>query len=69
MLFTYTDGLTDIKNPDGHFLDDDFIQEFCQDHYRLSAKNFNTYLLREIETFTRGMGYPDDLTVLTCKIY
>ena len=69
VLFTYTDGLTDIKNPDGHFLDDDFIQEFCQDHYRLSAKNFNTYLLREIETFTRGMGYPDDLTVLTCKIY
>ena len=69
LIFCYTGGLTDVKSGANEFLDEDFIIEFTRDHYRLSADNFNTLLLKEIEIFTGGGDYPDDLTILTTKIY
>ena len=69
LILSYTDGLTEVRNTTGEFLDDDFVSEFTRDHYRMSAENFNTVLLQRIDVFTGGGEFPDDLTVLTVKIY
>ena len=69
MLLMYTDGLTDIKSPDGEFVDEDFGKEFVRRNYKLSAEAFNDKLLQILENFGGTDIFPDDFTVLTCKIY
>ena len=68
LILTYTDGLTDIRNDEGRFFDETFGHRFLLDHYRLNAESFNEQLLAAIEQFRGSQEYPDDLTVLTCKI-
>ena len=71
LILTFTDGLTDLQNLEGEYLDDNYSTDFVKQHYQLSAANFNALLMKSIETFTGGgpESYPDDFTVLTCKIY
>ena len=71
LILTFTDGLTDLQNLEGEYIDDNYSTDFVRQHYQLSAANFNTLLMKSIETFTGGgpESYPDDFTVLTCKIY
>jgi len=69
MLLMYTDGLTDIQNAAGDFVDEDFGLEFVHRNYQLSAEDFNNKLLEIIANFSDNADYPDDFTVLTCKIY
>jgi sigma-B regulation protein RsbU (phosphoserine phosphatase) len=69
LILTYTDGLTDVRNEDGDFLDETFGHRFMLDHYKLNAEAFNIELMEEINKFKGNTGFPDDLTVLTCKIY
>lgn len=68
-ILSFTDGLTDIKNPQGEFLEEDKLSHFVQGHYLLSADDFNNELQHFIEDFTQGMPYPDDFTVLSCRIF
>jgi len=69
LILTYTDGLTDVRNEEGDFLDETFGHRFMLDHYKLNAAAFNTELMETINLFKGNTGFPDDLTVLTCKIY
>lgn len=69
LILTYTDGLTDVRNEEGEFLDETFGHRFLLDHYKLSAEAFNAELMRAIDNFKGSTGFPDDLTVFTCKIY
>ncbi len=69
LILTYTDGLTDVRNEEGDFLDETFGHRFMLDHYKLNAEAFNIELMEEINNFKGNTGFPDDLTVLTCKIY
>ena len=69
ILLSYTDGLTDVTNKDGDFLEDDMLHDFTLQHSHLPAEEFNQALLKEIEKFKQGRAYPDDFTVLTCKIF
>ena len=69
ILLSYTDGLTDVTNKDGEFLEDDVLYDFTMQNAHLPAKEFNQQLLKKIETFKQGRAYPDDFTVLTCKIF
>lgn len=69
LILTYTDGLTDIRNEEGEFINEDYGYHFVQQHSTLSAGDFNKRLLEEVDRF-RGMeNYPDDFTVLTCKLF
>ncbi len=70
MVVAYTDGLTDIQNPEGVFLKEAALHDFVLRHHGLSAKAFNSNLLEFLENF-KGIQtvYPDDFTVLTCKIF
>lgn len=69
LILTYTDGLSDIRNGEGEFMDEVYAQEFVLRNHTLSAEMFNEKLLEEIERFKGAESYPDDFTVLTCKIY
>ena len=71
LILTFTDGLTDLQNLEGEYISENYSTDFVRDHYQLSAANFNTLLMKSIESFTGGgpESYPDDFTVLTCKIY
>jgi len=66
---SYTDGLTDLRNNDGDFLDADMINEFTFQHNDLSAEAFNDKLMTEIKQFKGRQDFPDDFTILTCKIF
>ena len=69
MILTFTDGLTDMKNDAGEFISDQTISDFIQQNYTLSAEGFNQNLMKQIEKFRGNQGFPDDFTVLTCKIF
>jgi sigma-B regulation protein RsbU (phosphoserine phosphatase) len=69
MILAFTDGLIDIKNAEGEFMDDHFDREFVLKHADLSAEAFNQQLLNKIEKFKGEQSYPDDFTVLTCKFF
>ena len=69
IILAFTDGLTDIKNNEDEFLNEQLIFDFAQDNYRLSASEFNKQLMEKIEYFKEDQTYPDDFTVLTCKIF
>ncbi|MEM1124290.1 MAG: PP2C family protein-serine/threonine phosphatase, partial [Bacteroidota bacterium] len=67
-ILAYTDGLTDLRNNAGDFLDADMINEFTFQNNQLSAEAFNDSLMKEIKQFKGKQDFPDDFTVLTCKI-
>lgn len=69
IILTYTDGLTDVKNEEGAFYDEEILKEFALSNYSLSAEAFNTKLHNTIDTFKGDQTYPDDFTLLTCKIF
>jgi len=69
MIFAFTDGLIDLKNEKGENLSNEFLYEFLEANYELQAKVFNKKLMNRIELFKGDTTYPDDFTVLTCKIY
>ncbi len=67
-ILSYTDGLSDISDSKGDFLSDDLIEQFTLANANLSAKDFNKSLLEQVDQFIGEVAYPDDFTVLTCKI-
>ena len=69
IILTYTDGLTDIKDASGNYYDEKLLQDFCLKNYACSAEEFNNKLLEVIDVFLGHQNYPDDFTVLTCKIF
>lgn len=70
MVLIYTDGLTDIQDQQGNYLDLNFLEQFVKDRYKLTAKSFNKELVEMANQFIgEQQDYPDDLTVLTCKLF
>jgi len=69
LIFTYTDGLTDVRNKNHDEFGEDNLIKFLLEHAELSAKDLNSQLLVHIERFREREPYPDDITVLTCKVF
>ena len=69
IVVTYTDGLTDIQNEGEDYFNEKLLEDFVKHHYTLSAEQFNEKLVERIEEFKGEQTYPDDCTVLTCKIF
>jgi sigma-B regulation protein RsbU (phosphoserine phosphatase) len=69
LIVTYTDGLTDLQSAAGETFEEEILYQFARrQHYR-SAKSFNDNLLGKLEEFRQMNDYPDDLTILTCRIF
>jgi sigma-B regulation protein RsbU (phosphoserine phosphatase) len=69
IIFSYTDGLTDVRNKAGEEFGEDKLIAFLRQCAGLSAKELNTKLLAHIENYRERQPYPDDITVLTCKVF
>ena len=67
LLVTYTDGLTELRNPQGEIYDDDRLLEFVQKNHQLEPEEFNKNLLSEINEFKLEEQYVDDVSLLTCR--
>jgi len=68
-LFTYTDGLTDVRNEKDEDLSDEILLEFLMKHAHEPAKFINEKLLQFVDQFKGNQPYPDDITVLSCRIF
>lgn len=68
LILTFTDGLTELKNNDDEFFNDEKIVKFVCDNKMLSVTKFNENLLHEIDLFKDNQDYTDDIAILTCKI-
>ncbi|MCB0637220.1 MAG: serine/threonine-protein phosphatase [Lewinella sp.] len=69
IILTYTDGLIDLKNPQGEYFEEDLLLDFVEKHHHLSAPDFNARLHERLDEFKGDGAYPDDFTVLTAKFF
>jgi sigma-B regulation protein RsbU (phosphoserine phosphatase) len=70
LVFVYTDGLTDIQDERGNYLELERLEQFCVRNAHLTAKQYNKDLMLMAENFMgEAQDYPDDFTVLTCKLF
>lgn len=69
LIFSYTDGLTDVRNKAGEELGEEKLVAFLRENACSGAKELNTKLLAYIENYRERQPYPDDITVLTCKVF
>ncbi|MCB0554175.1 MAG: SpoIIE family protein phosphatase [Phaeodactylibacter sp.] len=69
IILAFTDGLTDLQNENSDFLNEEMLYTFVRNNYKLSAAEFNRQLMSRLELFKGVKNYPDDFTVLTCKIF
>lgn len=67
MILMFTDGLTDLKNAEGDFFDEEHVEKIITTYDGHSAKGFNHILQDQMEHFKGEMAYPDDIAVLTCR--
>ena len=68
LILTFTDGLTELKNNRGEFLQDSQIENFVCNNNNLPINEFNDKLLKEIDNFKASNEYQDDIAILSCKI-
>jgi phosphoserine phosphatase RsbU/P len=69
LIFSYTDGLTDVRNSKGEDFGEQQLTQYLLEHCQDSARELNELLLQHIERFREREPYPDDITVLTCKVF
>ena len=69
LVLLFTDGLNELHNVRGEFVDEEYSARFVLENYRMSAKAFNDKMMDELELFKGRRKFDDDFTVLTCKIF
>ena len=69
VLVAYTDGLTDIRNEENEFFNTEMLHAFLEKYQDLTVTSFNEKLLSTIDEFRGAFEYPDDVAVVTCKIF
>lgn len=69
IILAYTDGLTDVHNSAGDTFSEEMLHHFVQENHQLTPQAFNQGLLTLLDSFRGEENYPDDFTVLTCKIH
>jgi sigma-B regulation protein RsbU (phosphoserine phosphatase) len=69
LIMCFTDGLADLKNEKNEFFEDKGIEGFVLKHGNHDADTFNDELLMTIDDYKGSEDFPDDIAVLTCKIF
>jgi len=67
-LLCFTDGLIDIQNEQGKYYEINQLKDFAQRHTACSATEFNEKLLTHLQIFQKEPDFPDDFTLLTCRV-
>lgn len=66
-LFIYTDGLTELKNPEGEEFGENRAGRFIMENRALQGKDFCNLLLETISTFDKNSERNDDLAFLNIE--
>lgn len=69
LIVTYTDGLTDLQSPAGEYFEEEILYDFARRQYGRSANSFNQALKNKLEDFRGNTSFPDDLTILSCRVF
>ena len=69
ILMAFTDGLIDLQNDKGEYFDETNIGPFMKLNTSKNAQDFNDSLLQRLDEFKQQQDFPDDIAVITCKIY
>lgn len=67
MLFSFTDGLTEVFNDKGVQMDEKVLENFLREEQTTNLPEFHKELLNEVGDYANGVDYIDDITILTCK--
>lgn len=69
LIFTYTDGLSEMENQEGHAYGDERLMNFASRNGDLSSENFVKKLYAELNDYNEQNGFNDDVSVLVGKFY
>jgi phosphoserine phosphatase RsbU/P len=67
LLFTYTDGLTDVVDSRGNYFQEELLLDFLKSHAHLPINQISNLLLQKVTQFKGQKAFPDDITVLACR--
>jgi len=67
LLFTYTDGLTELNNDKDQEFGIAGIESFIKKADRSDLRVLHKKLIKHLDTFRGNRDYKDDVTILTCK--
>ncbi|HUH75259.1 MAG TPA: PP2C family protein-serine/threonine phosphatase [Chitinophagales bacterium] len=69
MIFTYTDGLSEMENQNGIAYGDERLKKFAAKNGHLSSESFVKKLYSDLNTYNEQNGFNDDVSVLVGKFY
>ena len=69
IILCFTDGLSDLKNQQNQYFEEEKIFDFLNKNKHLTPIEFNQRLMTEIDRFKEDRPISDDIAVLTCKIF
>ena len=69
LIFTYTDGLSEMENQKGIPFGDEGLNDFASKNSHLSSENFVKQLYNELTIYNEQNGFNDDVSVLVGKFY
>ncbi len=67
-FFAYSDGITDVVNPEIEDFGDERLLSFMQKNTALSSDDLSLALEQELKTYAGGEDYPDDITWFVIKV-
>lgn len=67
-LFAYTDGVTEIENPDEEQFGLERLIPFLESRRKKELSEIHGNLITRINNFKKGQKYTDDITLLSCRI-
>ena len=67
VLFIYTDGITDARNPDGKMFERENLKESLLRHAKKRSEMVRDGLLADLEQFTHGYPADDDRTLVVFR--
>ncbi len=68
-IVSYTDGLTELTNMDGEYFGENRLVEFTKANAQLSTKQYTERLIEAVNVFKGDNDFPDDISVLSLKIF
>ncbi|MCE2820823.1 MAG: serine/threonine-protein phosphatase [Saprospiraceae bacterium] len=69
LIFTFTDGLTEARNSHGDEFGEERLAAFLKEHENDDPETLNSRLIQHVELFRGREPWPDDITLLTCKLF
>lgn len=69
LIFTYTDGLSELENQNGVPYGDERLKNFASNNAHLSSENFVKQLYSDLTNYNEQNGFNDDVSVLVGKFY